>query len=907
MNTRQPPTPPPGILAIDCIGQDIGVYEEAEISTLTVRMRVQINGRLPLIKSSILELDNGEEVSATLVYEKLDKHCTYCHRLDHESRDCLKAKAEKREALALTNTNRTDKSQSASSPGRNLPIQQQRRSTSHSGTEKSEEIGNQRNARTGDYMDRNRSHDSHRQGPRGFKGGYGKNTDDRSSQRKRFHPYSHQREDLHAPARYHQSRNVIYREIQRTSQDQLRMPPPPSRYLSHEDNLEKTGQREESSASKAGHPHSARGTPLRKDYPEPPREAIAEAMGEIRDVMNQYTLCADPSESAARRERLRRAEEKGDFEEAAVQMARTSLATKTTTLAEDIVVDNAERIPALLRLGSPNLTPNPLEATINDSPQRTPVLQRLGPLVTAQAPDINQATQVITKRKPGRPPGKRTVQSSPKNTSDNSLRKRRVQATKPPPCRRRLPATLRLNSAEPKQQTKKTGDSQASGHRSVESHGWKGILIGRDLILQNAGWAVGDGESISVWADPWLSLSAPRRPMGPTPERFANLKVKDLMLPNGSDWNRDLIQQIMPQEEATILSIKASRSGTPDKLIWLGTTSGEYTTKSGYLKAMESSPTSPPPNRAIDWNKGVWQLEVAPKIKLFLWKIFQGALAIGDRLVTRNISTGTSCKTCNNVESINHLFLHCDIAYKVWKLAPFSSCIDSRRLLDLNTAWQGLSKLVCLPPTGISTGPLAPCILWSLWLARNNRLFNNKISTPEEIVSRATAAAQEWLKEQRTEPPNTKDTRVLGPPREMDSSRLQTDAAWRADLQCAGLGWTIIEKDQSTTHLSYCYFVSSPLVAEALAVRDALAHCRALGILRLRCQTDSQQLVKALATKDPNPEIYRIVSDTLVLASSFDSISFEWLPRAQNNVADALAKQALYNACPVTPQIDSEV
>lgn len=454
---------------IRSIGQDIGVYEEAEISTLTVRMRVQINGRLPLIKSSILELDNGEEVSATLVYEKLDKHCTYCHRLDHESRDCLKAKAEKREALALTNTNRTDKSQSASSPGRNLPIQQQRRSTSHSGTEKSEEIGNQRNARTGDYMDRNRSHDSHRQGPRGFKGGYGKNTDDRSSQRKRFHPYSHQREDLHAPARYHQSRNVIYREIQRTSQDQLRMPPPPSRYLSHEDNLEKTGQREESSASKAGHPHSARGTPLRKDYPEPPREAIAEAMGEIRDVMNQYTLCADPSESAARRERLRRAEEKGDFEEAAVQMARTSLATKTTTLAEDIVVDNAERIPALLRLGSPNLTPNPLEATINDSPQRTPVLQRLGPLVTAQAPDINQATQVITKRKPGRPPGKRTVQSSPKNTSDNSLRKRRVQATKPPPCRRRLPATLRLNSAEPKQQTKKTGDSQASGRQRTKS------------------------------------------------------------------------------------------------------------------------------------------------------------------------------------------------------------------------------------------------------------------------------------------------------------------------------------------------------------------------------------------------------------------------------------------------------
>ena len=177
---------------------------------------------------------------------------------------------------------------------------------------------------------------------------------------------------------------------------------------------------------------------------------------------------------------------------------------------------------------------------------------------------------------------------------------------------------------------------------------FSGILIGRDLILQNAGWAVGDGDSINVWTDPWLSLSEPRRPMGPAPERFVNLKVRDLMLSNGSDWNRDLIQQILPQEEAIILSIKSSRSGAPDKLIWLGTSSGEYTTKSGYLKALEYNPTSPPPNRSIDWNNGVWKLKVAPKIKLFLWKIFQGALAVGDRLASRNISTGTGCKTCNN-------------------------------------------------------------------------------------------------------------------------------------------------------------------------------------------------------------------------------------------------------------------
>ncbi|CAN7009323.1 unnamed protein product [Brassica oleracea var. botrytis] len=82
-----------------------------------VRMRVHVNGRLPLITSSILEYPNGDEVEAKLVYEKIGKHCSCCFRLDHDLRDCLRAKAEKREAQTVTPDTR-ERSQSASSPGR---------------------------------------------------------------------------------------------------------------------------------------------------------------------------------------------------------------------------------------------------------------------------------------------------------------------------------------------------------------------------------------------------------------------------------------------------------------------------------------------------------------------------------------------------------------------------------------------------------------------------------------------------------------------------------------------------------------------------------------------------------------------------------------------------------------------
>lgn len=102
---------------IKCIGEDLGIFEEAEINSLSARMRVQVNGRLPLLMSSIVEFPNGDEVTATLVYEGLEKHCTYCKRLDHEARECLKAKAEKKEQLLGATGERNADTQPANSMG----------------------------------------------------------------------------------------------------------------------------------------------------------------------------------------------------------------------------------------------------------------------------------------------------------------------------------------------------------------------------------------------------------------------------------------------------------------------------------------------------------------------------------------------------------------------------------------------------------------------------------------------------------------------------------------------------------------------------------------------------------------------------------------------------------------------
>lgn len=62
---------------LESIGNDIGCYEKSEITPLAMRLRARVNGLLPLITSTIIEYSNGEEVTAKLVYERLEKHCPH--------------------------------------------------------------------------------------------------------------------------------------------------------------------------------------------------------------------------------------------------------------------------------------------------------------------------------------------------------------------------------------------------------------------------------------------------------------------------------------------------------------------------------------------------------------------------------------------------------------------------------------------------------------------------------------------------------------------------------------------------------------------------------------------------------------------------------------------------------------
>lgn len=70
---------------------------------------------------------------------------------------------------------------------------------------------------------------------------------------------------------------------------------------------------------------------------------------------------------------------------------------------------------------------------------------------------------------------------------------------------------------------------------------------------------------------------------------------------------------------------------------------------------------------------------------MFLWKLFQQAMPVGEILIRRGIPTDGLCKRCGTLESIDHLFLHCLYAEEIWRTAPFAMTVEASGLIDLKS------------------------------------------------------------------------------------------------------------------------------------------------------------------------------------------------------------------------------
>ncbi|CAN1792638.1 Putative ribonuclease H protein At1g65750 [Linum perenne] len=143
----------------------------------------------------------------------------------------------------------------------------------------------------------------------------------------------------------------------------------------------------------------------------------------------------------------------------------------------------------------------------------------------------------------------------------------------------------------------------------------------------------------------------------------------------------------------------------------------------------------------------VWKKEVPTKIQGFVWMVWHGKIASIDNLQKRGMVLVNWCALCErDLESINHLFIHCSFTSSVWgRVSSKLSLYGPRNagVRDLIEAWKGMNST--------STFPVAPRVLlhgvfWFIWLERNARIFNDVRLSDKRVADQILCNIGRWLR-----------------------------------------------------------------------------------------------------------------------------------------------------------------
>ncbi|CAN0876708.1 Putative ribonuclease H protein At1g65750 [Linum grandiflorum] len=205
---------------------------------------------------------------------------------------------------------------------------------------------------------------------------------------------------------------------------------------------------------------------------------------------------------------------------------------------------------------------------------------------------------------------------------------------------------------------------------SAPSWCWSGILYGRELLLHGGRWLVGTGSQIPTLTAPWLpSLHQSTPSLLPT-----TLPIPQTVdgLISDSSWNVALLRSIFHNHTVqSILSIPLSQTFVSDQFVWSFCRNGIYSASSGYRLSRTLASDHEHLKSGAElhdeqlWAR-IWNLQVQPKLRFFLWKIVHGILPTSDALQSRHLEIPSLCPVCSDAEeSISHLFFSCSEAKRL--------------------------------------------------------------------------------------------------------------------------------------------------------------------------------------------------------------------------------------------------
>ena len=139
-------------------------------------------------------------------------------------------------------------------------------------------------------------------------------------------------------------------------------------------------------------------------------------------------------------------------------------------------------------------------------------------------------------------------------------------------------------------------------------------------------------------------------------------------------------------------------------------------------------------------------MKIPLKNKVFAWYLRRGVILTKENLTKRNWHGSKQCVFCHKDETIKHLFFECQFAISIWSIIQIGSTIYPPTSIAnifgnlLNGVDNRFKQLIRVA---------AVAVIWSLWLCRNDNVFNDKNCSLMQVIYRTTATLRSWSQLQR--------------------------------------------------------------------------------------------------------------------------------------------------------------
>ncbi|KAL0342511.1 UNVERIFIED_CONTAM: putative ribonuclease H protein [Sesamum calycinum] len=340
---------------------------------------------------------------------------------------------------------------------------------------------------------------------------------------------------------------------------------------------------------------------------------------------------------------------------------------------------------------------------------------------------------------------------------------------------------------------------------------------------------------------------------------------------HAGDWNVPRILRIIPMPFAQTICQIPIAAGQGDKIVWTGSSTGDFSTKSAWEAIRQASP-----QRQL--LADVWHRSLRPTISVFLWRLFQDRIPVDARMRQKGFSFPSKCQCCEADETVSHLFIESAAVQGVWQhfATIFGLCLcDTGSLTHMVHFWRYSTPFY----SDLHIRTLIPfLILWFTWTQRNAVKYHGVPFSTDVIILEQVPRAPSIVRWHAPSP---------------SWFKLNTDGSSLGNQGLAGAAG-IIRDSAGHVHLVYQFALGTgtSVLAELTAVWRGMELALTHGLAPLVVEVDATTVISLLKSRasgkwEVQHLIMRIVCLQQLLVANVQHVF-----REANGAADHLAKEA---------------